>query len=396
MPAETYFAQFTDVHISMAPTAEAANADRFLSNALHEVAELPRPIKCIVITGDIGSTQSDPELRRYRELAANTQTPIYAVPSGNHDAWRSDEPWNQWMGPHRHCIDLENVRLILMGEVEPGKAPTWHRAIRQEELAWLEQCLAGAGDKPAVVGFHSPLLLDESHYMAPYTGENVVQLLELLARYRVLGLITGHWHLNAEWQSQPGNVRIINTGALCGWSWNGVPPQPRFGLRSGYRLFRVCNGELQTIWRDLEMPTQVSLATIDGIHMLGPRPQVRTMEIGRQVSLQVQAMSLQYEVRYVEWAMCYVTKVDAVGRETWVVHESGWQPLHQRSAHLWSDWEGRLDPAGLPEGSAMLMIRARQDDTALAYDTVPVVINRDGEVRAGSMRLFLPWNMPKA
>lgn len=211
-------------------------------------------------------------------------------------------------------------------------------------------------------------------------GSNIDDMLKVISNHNIAAIFTGHWHCNAQWYIEPGNMLQISTGPLCGWGWNGIPPAPRFGLRPGYRLFCYSKGILHTFWRELGAAPQVNISYVGGMDTAGPRPLVRKMHIGKPVELQAQTMSLDKPIRRVEWAAVYVETIDIIGREHYRVHHPGWCPLEQTLECMWSNWQGTVDLAAFDAGEAILMVRACQDETHWAYDAVPIVISKDGAV----------------
>ncbi|HHT25894.1 MAG TPA: hypothetical protein GXZ82_01420 [Firmicutes bacterium] len=393
MAEGTYFAQLTDIHISPEATVEAANAERYLARALQEIAGLRLHCQFAVITGDVVSAGTEGEFRRYLDLVANCDIPLYAIPSGTHDAWDNEEPWSKFIGRRRYCLDAGDLRLVLLGEQCIGK-PRWQRQLSQTDLDWLEECLKSAGGRPLVLAFHAPLLHNGHDYVDVWAGGKAQPLLDLVRRYHVTALLTGHWHLNGEWQIEQNQIRVINTGALCGWGWNGIPPAPRYGLRPGYRLVSYEAGELRSIWRDLGTPAQINLTWVGDIHTAGPRPQVRDVAIGMPSKIQAQSFSLKGVIEKAEWALCRITNIDPIGRVTWNLCEPGWQPLELKSSHLWSEWEATVHPEDFSPGDGALVVRAWESKRVVAYDAVPVHINHSGQMQAGNLHLFVLWSPP--
>ncbi|MBC7287948.1 MAG: hypothetical protein H5T86_07870, partial [Armatimonadetes bacterium] len=220
----------------------------------------------------------------------------------------------------------------------------------------------------------APLLPTGEDFHDVWAGSNGREALELFNRHGVLAAITGHWHRVGEWQAH--GLRVINTGALVGWQWTGIPPHYCFPVRPGYRLFWFGGGWLRTFWREgsywmKEAPrAQVWLEWIGEVHTGGPRPQVRSATVSAPTRLVAKAFVLGGRVEAVEFS---------AARERW----ESMEPVFEG---LWSEWEISLDPSRLrPGGPYPLCVRAVVDGKVAAYDAVPVSIaERESGVLAPS------------
>jgi len=174
-------------------------------------------------------------------------------------------------------------------------------------------------------------------------------------------MITGHWHRNSQWMAR--GVPVINTGALCGWQWNGTPPHYCFPVRPGYRLFHFDGQVLRTFWRDgsyWQTPApgiQVALVTIGNSHTGGPRPQVRSIDVFSRTKLMVTAYARQTEIARVEWSLA----------------QKDWRPMERSFNGIWSEWQWEIEPMDFRcMGEQTCIIRAIGIDGTQAYDAVPL------------------------
>ncbi|MCD6507271.1 metallophosphoesterase [Candidatus Poribacteria bacterium] len=358
---EFYFAQLTDIHVGegLNPKEAAWN----LRWALEELEMLSPKPELILATGDLVCAGKASELREFAELVKDSSIPILALPT-NHDLWGEpdESAWTEIIGPLRQSTEVKGLRFLIWNDIQRQPEGGWKAELREEQREWFEEELEGAEGKPVIVAQHCPPLPVGGDYHDQWRGSNADELLELLSRYNVLAMITGHWHRNGEWNAK--GVRVINTGALCGWQWTGIPPHRCFPTRPGYRLFHFDGKRtLRSFWRDgsfWETPApkvQVSLVHVGEAHTGGPRPQVRPIEVFAKTMLRVTAYARGGKITKVEWS----------------IERSRWRPMRITFEGLWSEWEGSIDP--LEEralGEHILIVRAEDMDGNRAYDAIPI------------------------
>ena len=358
---EFYFAQLTDIHIgqSLNPTEAAAN----LKWALAELeAFSPKP-EIILATADLVCAGKRSELQEYSALVEGYQIPIYALPA-NHDLWgeSNEDAWLDIIGQLRQGFSINGVHFVLWNETQRDANGGWVAELRKEQREWFESELDMASGKPVIVAQHCPPLSVNGSYHDRWKNSNADELLELLSQHNILAVITGHWHRNSEWQA--GGIRVINTGALCGWQWNGTPPHYCFPLRPGYRLFYFDGENLRTFWRDGSYwhtpapEVQITLVNIGGAHTGGPRPQVRTIDIYADTKLEVATYAVKTEITKVEWSLT----------------QGDWHPMECTFQGLWSEWQAELDPLEFRAiGEQTCIVRAEGANGVIkAYDAVPI------------------------
>ena len=395
-----YFAHFTDIHIGGPELAGRDNpiskgikpgealagiprhkiAEQYLITAIDEVETLvPKPA-FVLVTGDLVALGSEGELRRYREIAQRSKVPLLATPS-NHDLWGdSGSGWDRVMGPRRHRFEYAGVRFFLMDEYEPlpgGEPHQWRAKIRPELFDWLREGLESWPPfRPVILSFHAPILLLEEGRYADVWERSAGELLKMLSERNVLALIAGHWHRNSEWTLKAGGnpVRLIATGSLMGQQWTGIPPHYWFPTRPGYRLFCIRDGELYTFWRELWTQVQANLVWAGPVHTGGPRPQVRPIKVFSQLKLTAKGYGLEEKIAGMDWGLCASTP-DKLGRARW--RALWWRPMEKVFDALWSEWETEFNPLDADPGNYVLIVRARTNSAASAYDAVPVEVSRE-------------------
>ncbi len=356
-----YFAQITDVHVG-SHSLNPREAEWNLRWALDEIAGLqPRP-QAILATADLVCGGTRAELEEFARIASASAVPIYALPA-NHDLWGEADAsaWREIIGPQRQTVSLGTLTLILWDDIRRQPDGSWRAELADETREWLEDKLHSAVSAVAVA-HHAPILPIGGDFHDVWAGSNAGQVLELFRDCGVVACITGHWHRCGEWTA--GGVRVINTGPLCGWQWNGVPPHHCFPLRPGYRLFCWDGAELRTFWRDgawwmAPAPAvQVTLESIGGAHTGGPRPQVRPPMVCQRAEVVAKAFCLGGQVQRVEISL----------------QRGRWEPMKLRWRGLWSEWVAEIGADELrPPGPYVVAVRA-MCDAGQAIDSVPVFI----------------------
>ena len=375
------FAQISDVHVtSNVGGVPPEQVERNVLEAARDLSSLPERAEFVLATGDLVVSGAREELRRYLELAAHFPCPVHNLP-GSHDRWRGPEPWEELLGPRFYAFDVGGTKFICLDANKPLEEGKWLAAIEGEQLEWLKRELdrAKVEGKGAIVALHPPPRRMGGEYLDQWRGSNADEFLSVLREAKVLALLTGHWHRTWEWTE--GGVRVVNTGALCGWQWNGFPPFYGFPTRPGYRLFWLDSEELRTFWRDLYCPVQVSLVKLGEANFMGPRPQARRPVLRGRARLLAQAFGMRAEA------------VEALLQ----VDEGPWRPMEPTWRGLWTDFEATLDAAEIPEGEHVLTVKAIFDDGSEAFDHAPLLVSHapSGEsVEEGPELLFAPFVGP--
>lgn len=356
-----YIAQVTDIHVGC-NTLNGNAARQYLPMALEEIAGLEPQPRCILATADLVCAGRRAELQEYLGLSAACRLPIVAIPA-NHDLWGEpgDLAWQDLLGASRHSLDVDDLRVILFQECQRCGHGDWEARVSPDTLAWLEAQLAAVPAGHALVGIHTPPLAEGTDWHDRWHGTNAAEFLDLLRRFRVQALVTGHWHRLGEWRAN--GVRVINSGALTGWQWTGIPPYLSFPVRPGYTMLHWDGQKLRWSWRELcwqevRAPVQCSLVWIGPVHAGGPRPQVTPADVFGPVPLTVHTWVRKGAVSAVEWG----------------VGDGRWYPMTQGFSGLWQEWTGLFDPGVTGPGERVLSVRALNGGKPCAYDAVPVTV----------------------
>jgi hypothetical protein len=362
-------AQITDIHVGN-NNLNGPTARHHLRWALEEMAALDPQPAAVLVTADLVCAGKREELEEYAGLVEGCELPMYALPAG-HDLWGEDDSsaWEELIGPLRQTVDFPDLRVVLWDDQRRQGGRSFRPQADAEALAWLDGELAGAPGA-CLLAHHTPILPLGDGFHDGWRAEEARAALEVMAGRGVLAAVTGHWHRNGEWDA--GGVRVINTGALCGWQWTGTPPHYCFPTRAGYRLLAF-DGTLRSFWRDGSYwdmpaaPVQVTLERVGPAHTGGPRPQVHGIEVSGACTLRAQTFAATENVEAVEWSAAH----------------GQWAPMEQVYQGVWSEWEGLLDPCQVRTSQdVVLCVRARTASGKEAFDQVPASIGeRDSSAR---------------
>jgi 3',5'-cyclic-AMP phosphodiesterase len=192
----TTIAQISDPHVGI----ERADTIRGLEQAVTAVARIdPEPV-AVLLTGDLTRDGAPEEYELVRELLAPLAMPVHPIP-GNHDR---RENLGEAFSDHEavaatsefldYTVDCGPVRVINIDtsiERQPGGA------IGAERIAWIEDELDAAADRPAILAMHHAPVgvgLDEFDEIG-LAQEDREALVELFERGPAPELIvTGHIH----------------------------------------------------------------------------------------------------------------------------------------------------------------------------------------------------------
>ncbi|MDP6832465.1 MAG: phosphodiesterase [Alphaproteobacteria bacterium] len=193
--------QISDTHIDEPGTLVYGHFDtaRALAKTVEVINTMDPGPDLVLHTGDIASHGSVPRYEAFRDIADLLTAPLALMP-GNHDdrdALRQvfgGTPWLPVTDDFLHyVIEEHEVRIICCDSVIAGAVPG---EMCGERLAWLDQCLGQAPERPTIVALHHP------PFYSGMTGSSAKglrsggeELDALLRRHsQVVRLIAGHVH----------------------------------------------------------------------------------------------------------------------------------------------------------------------------------------------------------
>ena len=185
------------------------------------------------------------------------EMPFYSA-VGNHDAfgWNpasevpEDDPgygkkmFEEKLGKRYRSFDHKGWHFVVLDSLQAIRVhPFYEGAIDADQLSWLAQDLAKAGQgTPVVVMTHVPLLTASMQILGDKTPPgwhqivNAKAVLEVLWRHNVKMVLQGHSHLVE--RVEYNGCQFISSGAVCGNWWRGK----RLFDAEGYGLIEV-NGD---------------------------------------------------------------------------------------------------------------------------------------------------------
>ena len=214
------------------------------------------------------------------------EAPLYNV-MGNHDNdntamndFDAAAEWRRNVGPNYYSFNKGGVHFVVLDNIEvvdesplkskDGECVYKHR-IAPYQLDWLRKDLALVKDKdtPLVLLMHAPL------YYFPggtrqYYIENPEELLELLADFKDVRVLSGHTHVSYATASEDGRIYENNYGAVCGSWWLNARVDLgndnnicRDGTPSGYGIWRWNGKDFSNYFKGTGLPADVQFWAYD-------------------------------------------------------------------------------------------------------------------------------------
>lgn len=261
-PAAFRFVHLADLHIQ--PELGAAQGVRKCLDAVHALT--PRP-EFILTGGDlvmdllaVDSARAKVQFDLLEKVTRDCEIPIRHC-IGNHDVFgwgpnakigRDHADYGKKLVRDRvglarttYSFDHKGWHFCVVDDIQPKKPAGYEGGFSKADLAWLDQDLAAAGDRPKVVCTHVPIVS-----VVPFRGadatdkENIAvskgmicrnpgPILGVLNKRRVAFTLGGHLHQNETLRYQ--RTTHIGQGAVCGNWWKG----PYVGNPEGFGVLDV-------------------------------------------------------------------------------------------------------------------------------------------------------------
>lgn len=206
----------SDTHFSEGPRGAVASS-LALEAVLRSEALRPRPT-CAVITGDIADTGTVGEYVKARAVLSRFSVPVHLVP-GNHDDALTMARQLSSSGyvreaerePGRcyYAVDYDEFRLVCCDSSRVGS----HAGeLGDIQLAWIEEQLVMAGDRPVFLAMHHHPFFSGIEAMDCLRLLDLEALESVLWRHRnVHRLLTGHLHRQVV--TTVGGVQVVGANS---------------------------------------------------------------------------------------------------------------------------------------------------------------------------------------
>ncbi|HAT3809825.1 3',5'-cyclic-AMP phosphodiesterase [Morganella morganii] len=206
--------QITDTHLF------AGETDTLLGiNTLHSyhavldaIVKQQLPADLIVATGDLVQDQSTRAYQRFTDGIARLPAPCVWLP-GNHDYQPS-------MAQELAAAGISSSKQVLLGDqwqillLDSQVQGVPHGELSDDQLIWLDNCLAQQPDRHTVVMLHHHPLASGCTWLDQHSLRNSHMLAEVLTRYQnIEGILCGHIHqdMDVMWNG----IRMLATPSTC-------------------------------------------------------------------------------------------------------------------------------------------------------------------------------------
>lgn len=273
-------AQVTDMHLGFDPGNPAELNRKRFDHVLRQLIEGPNRPDLLLVTGDLTEHGDVDSYRRLANALGVCPFPVYPC-LGNHDD-RDNFARHFPQVPIasdfvQYCVELENLRMIVLDTLEPGRHGG---GFCEARAAWLKARLAEQPDVPTVIVMHHPPFDAGIEWMATDPGEPWVDRFAntIAGQPQIQAVLCGHLHraIVARWRGVSVTV-CPSTAPQLALDLRPIDPD-RPDNRTmviadapGYALHRWSNHGLVTLFDTAE--DHVMLAKFDG----GMQPLVRSL-----------------------------------------------------------------------------------------------------------------------
>ncbi|MBI5040318.1 MAG: 3',5'-cyclic-AMP phosphodiesterase [Gammaproteobacteria bacterium] len=207
------FIQLTDTHLSDPAdgTLRGFNTAQSLAAVVEHIRTHEPRIDGILATGDLSHDGGTPSYRRFVQLLAPLDAPIYCLP-GNHDALNIFSCALKGSRVHSGGRLLaDNWQLIFLDSAAPGAV---HGHLRPAELARLENALREHPERHTLICLHHQPVPIGSAWLDKLILDNADALFEVVDRHsQVRGILWGHVHQTFDMTRN--DVRLLSSPSTC-------------------------------------------------------------------------------------------------------------------------------------------------------------------------------------
>ncbi|MBW5407955.1 3',5'-cyclic-AMP phosphodiesterase [Morganella morganii] len=206
--------QITDTHLFAGETDTLLGINTLNSYhaVLDAIVKQQLPADLIVATGDLVQDQSIRAYQRFTDGIARLPAPCVWLP-GNHDYQPS-------MAKELAAAGISSSKQVLLGNqwqillLDSQVQGVPHGELSDDQLIWLDNCLAQQPDRHTVVMLHHHPLASGCTWLDQHSLRNSHMLAEVLTRYQNIdAILCGHIHQDMDviWNS----IRMLATPSTC-------------------------------------------------------------------------------------------------------------------------------------------------------------------------------------
>lgn len=206
---------------------------------------------------------------------------------GNHDNdpyiegdWDSGAAYRKYIGPTYYSFNIGKIHYVVLDNVDyrnnggqQGKigSRNYKARVLQEQMDWLRKDLEMVKDKstPIVLAMHVQLNNAPTvHQKATLRLENGDELLQVLAPFKRVQVLTGHTHVNYAVENTP-NIMEHNIAAVCAtWWWTGKNGYTgnhiaQDGSPGGYMVWNMSGRAMDWYYKGIDKPRNYQFRAYD-------------------------------------------------------------------------------------------------------------------------------------
>lgn len=196
----TRFVHLTDLHISHPQAGDKwlrADTPSQVALAVAQINRLDPAPDFVVASGDLTNLGDALSYGLLKDLLAPLKMPVL-LGLGNHDkreAFHSTFATGRGDAPHDHEAVIAGVHVITLDSLMPGATAG---TLLPAQLAWLREALARHPQVPKVISIHhGPRITGRELNWETLDAQSAAELASALQGANVLGILTGHIHINA-------------------------------------------------------------------------------------------------------------------------------------------------------------------------------------------------------